>query len=245
MISRLKQYLILRKFVYLVVFSLSCNYGFSQYGWTEAEVYMKDGRVLKGHASVPMENTNVNAMNPFGKSKERVKYKLDKKGKKEKFDAHLVDSIIFTVDYEEKIDKNWVEKTRKAIFVPVYLDKKKKKQGFAELIVDGEIRLVGRTVMYSSSTMVHGPTSINANGDMIYFPPVYQHHSGTHNNLLLVREGHKAIKINQVSLFKAFKKRASDFFKDCPSLVAKIENKEFKKEDLIPIVEYYNTNCAK
>ena len=111
--------------------------------------------------------------------------------------------------------------------------------------MDGKIKLVGRTVLYSNTTMTHGPVSTNVNGDMIYFPPIYHHHSGLHNSLLLVREGHNAIKINQVSLFKAFKKRATQFFEDCPSLVSKIENKELKKEDLILIVEYYNSNCAK
>lgn len=214
----------------------------AQYGLTEAKVFMKDGKVLSGHASIPMENSNVSA---FGKQKEKLKFKTSKKAKKVKYDAHLVDSVLFTVTYKEKIDKEWVEKTREAKYVPVFLDKKKKKQGFAELIVDGEIKLVGRTVMYYNTTTVHQGSTVNAGGQLITFPPVYQHHSGTHNNLLVVREGHKAIKINHVSLFKAFKKRASDFFGDCPSLVSKIENKEYKKEDLIAIVEYYNSNCAK
>jgi len=32
---------------------------------------------------------------------------------------------------------------------------------------------------------------------------------------------------------------------DWPSLIAKLDNKEFKKEDLQAIVKYYNSNCAK
>ncbi|EDP71790.1 hypothetical protein FBALC1_04862 [Flavobacteriales bacterium ALC-1] len=235
----------IKRIICSFLFSVIFFQMYAQYSWTEAEVYMKNGEVLKGYASLPMENANVNAMNPFGKSKERVKYRPDKKSKKIKYDAHLVDSILFTVTYKEKINKDWIEKTRIAKYIPVYLDKKKKKQGFAELIVDGKVKLVGRTVMYTSTTTVHHGTTVSAGGELITFPPIYNHHSGTHNNLLVVREGHKAIKINHVSLFKAFKKRASEFFSDCQSLVSKIENKEFKKEDLIAIVEYYNSNCAK
>lgn len=42
---------------------------------------------------------------------------------------------------------------------------------------------------------------------------------------------------------KNFKKAASSYFSDCPSLVAKIQHKEFKKRHIEEIVAYYNTNC--
>lgn len=40
-----------------------------------------------------------------------------------------------------------------------------------------------------------------------------------------------------------FKKTASNYFADCPALVAKIQNKEFKKRHLKEIIDYYNTKC--
>lgn len=40
-----------------------------------------------------------------------------------------------------------------------------------------------------------------------------------------------------------FKKTASDYFADCPSLVSKIQNRELKKRDLKEIIDYYNTQC--
>ncbi len=42
-----------------------------------------------------------------------------------------------------------------------------------------------------------------------------------------------------------FKKTALDFFKDCPALIEKIKNKEFKKRDIEAIVDYYNKDCSK
>lgn len=35
------------------------------------------------------------------------------------------------------------------------------------------------------------------------------------------------------------------FFSDCPELVKKIEEKEFKQEELLKIVLFYNTQCGK
>jgi len=35
------------------------------------------------------------------------------------------------------------------------------------------------------------------------------------------------------------------FFRDCPELVQKIENRDFKKRQVYDIVKFYNTNCAK
>jgi len=42
---------------------------------------------------------------------------------------------------------------------------------------------------------------------------------------------------------KNFKKAASNFFSDCPQLVKKIENKELKKKNLMEIIDFYNNSC--
>ncbi len=41
----------------------------------------------------------------------------------------------------------------------------------------------------------------------------------------------------------AFRSFMTEYFKDCPSLSKKIEEKEFQKKDLEAIVNYYNMNC--
>lgn len=61
-----------------------------------------------------------------------------------------------------------------------------------------------------------------------------------------VREEHeeKVTHLGSNQLFtKNFKQAASNFFKDCPTLAQKIQNKTLKKRDLIAIVEYYNQDC--
>ena len=39
-------------------------------------------------------------------------------------------------------------------------------------------------------------------------------------------------------------KNAAEYFKDCPELVKKIKNKDFKSKDYFKIVDFYNNNCA-
>ena len=41
-----------------------------------------------------------------------------------------------------------------------------------------------------------------------------------------------------------FKKTVNDFFKDCPELITQVENGEFKRNDMIQIIQFYNKNCG-
>ncbi len=46
------------------------------------------------------------------------------------------------------------------------------------------------------------------------------------------------------NISKNFKNTASEYFKDCPELVKKIEDKTFKKDDIEEVVRFYNTHCG-
>ena len=48
---------------------------------------------------------------------------------------------------------------------------------------------------------------------------------------------------NYSNFLKTFKIMASDCFKDCKELSDKINKKEFQKEDIIEIGEFYNDSC--
>lgn len=64
-------------------------------------------------------------------------------------------------------------------------------------------------------------------------------------NYYLRREGEKkAVHLGANKLFtNNFREAASDYFKDCPPLVEKIQQKTFKKRHLKEIVRFYNTEC--
>ena len=42
---------------------------------------------------------------------------------------------------------------------------------------------------------------------------------------------------------KSFKKSIKKYFKSCSSLIEKVENKEFSKDEILEVVEYYNRTC--
>lgn len=41
-----------------------------------------------------------------------------------------------------------------------------------------------------------------------------------------------------------WRKLSQEYFKDCDELVRKLKDKEFKQNDLVDIVEFYNSNCS-
>ncbi|WP_298550494.1 hypothetical protein [uncultured Algibacter sp.] len=54
-----------------------------------------------------------------------------------------------------------------------------------------------------------------------------------------------SIKVNDeiIKLGTKIKKKHHQYFNDCPVLIQKIEEKEFKKWDIYDIVEFYNEDC--
>ncbi|MEN8817838.1 MAG: hypothetical protein ABF274_13335 [Nonlabens sp.] len=221
------------KLFFIVLFIATM--GYSQYTWTDAVVTLKNGTVLTGEAQIPMQNKGIGSLVKF---KERVKFRKEKGGKKTKHDIKNVKEISFNITYKEKIDGKRVEKTRIAKYVPVVYKKKRKKDVacFMEEIVIGTVSLYGRSVNAQGSI---GPMS--QAGTNI---PMYHNFWMSHNEFYVQKNNEQATLINQVSLSKAFKKRAAEYFKSCPSVVTKVEAKELKKSDLKEIVELYNENCG-
>ena len=210
------------------------NISFAQYGWTEAEVHLKNGKVLKGEAKIPMMSAALNL------KKEILRYRTGKKEKKEKYKPEEVDSVIFTIEYTERVDRKKVEKIRVETYLPIFLNKKKTKLGFVEILVEGKLRLVGRTVMVNQGGYWAPGVGASSNSAPVYHPGFM----GSHNQVMFLREGEKPEIFNNFNLFKSFKKRAMEYFKDCPLLRSKLDNKEFVSEDLQDIVRFYNSNCV-
>ncbi|QXP79729.1 MULTISPECIES: hypothetical protein [Winogradskyella] len=216
--------------IYTLLFLLFCsNFTFAQYRWTDAVVYLKNEKVLTGLGAIPMMSDGINL------KKEQLKFKTDKKSK---YKPEEIDSIVFTITYKERVNGNRIEKTRVETYIPIYLNNRQTKMGFAEILVDGALKLVGRTVSVQSGGGFM-PTAGAPNMAPIYHPG----YMGSHNQVLILRDGETPEIFNQVSLTKSFRKRAMEYFEDCPVLKTKIETKEFKKEDLQDIIRFYNSNC--
>ncbi len=149
---------------------------------------------------------------------DKVKFKKEKKEKAVKYHFSLLKEVQFDLGN---------------ILTYVYLNVKNiEKPKVLKRIVDGKISL------YTLATGGYAPAS-NAGGG---FGGVYMYYI---NDFYVKKATSKSVThLGSDQLFsKNFKKAASVFFKDCPSLVEKIQNEELKKRDIKEIVEYYNENC--
>lgn len=199
-----------------VIFS-SIQFSHAQYdSWSKAEVYFIDGTVKAGEAKLPIGG----AGGPFY-ANDKLRFRIADRKPVKLMEAKKIEKVILKVSYTEKVNGKRIKKNREATIVTINKNKKKTKKGFAELIVDGKVKLLKRKVNYTSNNRISLITES-----------------------LLVRNDEVPIPFNYAEL-KSFRKRAMEFFSDCSSLVSKIENKIFKREELIAIVNYYNDNCAK
>jgi hypothetical protein len=214
-----------------MLLSFSAN---AQYGWTNAKVYLKNSEVLNGEAKIPMMGAGMNL------NKEILKYRIDNKDKVSKYKPEEVDSIVFTTEHKNKVDKKEVKEIRLKTFVPVFLNKKKSRLGFVEILVDGKLKLAARTVIINSGGNSSNIT-INVNGNN----KLQDDYMGNHNQIMILKDGERPEVFYKDTSEKFFRKRIMKYFKNCTSLVAKIENKLFKKEDVQDVVAHYNLNCAK
>ena len=206
----------IRIYFLFVVFSFA-QICFAQYDdWSFAEIYLKDGTVLKGQGRIPITQSG----SKLTMSKEKLRYRVDASGSK-KIDPKDIEKIYFNVQPEKGVKTKRVVKGDPKLFIIIYKNDKKSKLGFAELLIDGKVKLVKRKVKIMSNNMI-----------------------SEFNEYLFVKDNGKATVFSKLEL-KSFKKRASEFFKDCPSLVKKINKKTFGRRDLIEIAQYYNANCAK
>ncbi len=63
----------------------------------------------------------------------------------------------------------------------------------------------------------------------------------------LLKEGEKeAVNFGKKGglVTKNFKKVVQESLEECPSLVEKVESGEFKRRDIVEMVEFYNENCG-
>lgn len=228
----------MKKLLLLLTSFMLTAFSYSQYDWTKATVYLKNGEQLVGEGDLRMQNAGISIGN-----KDILNFRKTRKDKKKKFDPEEIDSIRFTITYTIRKNRKRIEKTRQETYIPVFFNLKRNKMGFVQLIVDGNMKLVGRTVsvqngtMYGSGVNAGGGIGLNTTPTVFFYP-------SNHNELMFLKDNQEPEVFNRTSLTKSFRKRAMKYFEGCSSLVKKINSKAFKKEDLIKIAEYYNAHCG-
>lgn len=155
-------------------------------------------------------------------SKNRIRFRTSKKERTKKLELSLFDRVYIYNAAETQV------------YTEIAIKGKKKKK-VVEIMAEGDKLTLYRIAQVGVST---GPMVGAGGGPMMM-------HSYTVKNFYVKRAGEtEASHLGSNQLFtKNFKKAASEYFKDCPSLVKKIKEKEFKKRDLKVIVDYYNEDC--
>lgn len=131
-------------------------------------------------------------------------------------------------------------------------NKNAKKQKFKKLIVDyfEVVNNSGEIVKYTYlNVKVEGLKllKIENEGKINIYTDDYSYWSQNPNmyysgkNIYARKESEKSVDyLFMANAFSSFKKKAIRYFKDCPKLVAKLENEEYKRKDYNEIAEFYN-----
>lgn len=187
-----------------------------QFRWAEGTVYLKNGIIKEGLVKLDRVSKDIIAFN----GKQRVKFKSQKKAKKEKYDHTQVEKVIF-----HNLDEESVEF--------VYVQISDKKHELFTKKVEGKADLYVRTVRYTTCWEANDVEDI----------PMYLE-GGENMEYYVLREGEKiASPLITVRFFsKSFTKRAVAYFSDCPALVEKLESKSIRGKQIEEVVTIYN-NC--
>ncbi|RDY60775.1 hypothetical protein [Flagellimonas nanhaiensis] len=106
-----------------------------------------------------------------------------------------------------------------------------------------ELKLAGKVSLYQQSShgyMPTGPGGVGSVGGTGFGGGQFY----AINRYYLKKENEEAIHMGSNQLFeKSFKKAASEYFKNCPSLVEKLQKREYKKKHIEEVVAYYNNKC--
>lgn len=188
---------------------------FAQHNWTEGTIYLQNGTAKKGLIKFPRVSKDLIAFN----GKQKVRFKKNRKAKKEKYDYTQVDKIVFTPSETE---------TEIYEYIPV----SKKKYQLFKRIVNGDAMLYARSVSYTTATAYH-PGTLQ--------PILYNFND--FDEFYVWKKGEKiASPLITIRISRSFKKRAMEYFADCPSLVNKLEDRTYRKENIKEVVTIYN-NC--
>lgn len=145
-----------------------------------------------------------------------------------------------------KTNKVFYKKTKKG------KKKKYKKEDFSSFTVTKNDKKIEKyATVYTSKKRIQ-LLKILVEGKVTIYETISYGHTGPGNNgysyqytNMYIKRQHEKIASNEffANVFKSFKKTAKKYFSDCPELVRKIENNDFKKTSLIGMVKYYNAKC--
>lgn len=169
------------------------------------------------------DNTSVTGLGKI-KTDGNIKFKVNSESESSIYEAALIDRI--------EMNEKGTNETYK------YKKLNNNFEQWLKVIIEGRVNLYKSDVsgMYFAPGAMNtaggfGGMSYGGGGNVTHY---YINHKGESEVFKITTFG---------NISKNFKNAASDFFKDCPVLVEKIQNKTYTKNDIEEVVEFYNENC--
>lgn|SRR5690606_25347739 len=200
--------------ILMLILSYNCNAQFSS-KYVKAKIALKSGEIIHTNARVY----------------EGLKTKSDAK-KKSKIPANEIDFVEFY-----PVDKK-TEKTDTLKLCSFTNSKSKVELGF-KLYESNKIIIYGRTIPSSGGGGFNGGSF--ATGNLSNFN--YSSSGGLDEYYCFFKEKNKTREIYYTYSLKSFKAMAIACFKFCPTLVEKIDSKEFTEENMKEIGDFYTNHC--
>jgi hypothetical protein len=224
------------RFFFLVLFLLSVEWCQAQYQWTEAYISLNNGDILVGQAKLTQQGEMYN----FNLS-QKLKFRIDKESKTQKFRAKEVKEVMFTVYKHDFTDGNISMSSEDLLFVPVTTSMKRKNNLIILMqeIVTGSVSLYRRTNIESSPV-----NYINSSNSVTGMPIAVGSTYWEESEFWLGKPDEAAVKIDDGNIFKNLNKQLSAYFADCPYVIEVIESRDVKIEELEDIVFDYNVECG-
>lgn len=171
------------------------------------------------------DNTSITGLGRI-KTDGNIKFKLNSDSDSNIYEAALIDRI--------EMNEKGTNETYK------YKKLKNNFEQWLKVIVEGRVNLYKS----DASGFYFAPGAMNTAGG---FGGMSYGGGGNVTSYYINHEGESEVfKITSFgNISKNFKNAASDFFKDCPVLVEKIQNKTYTKNDIEEVVEFYNRECNK
>ena len=151
----------------------------------------------------------------------QIRYRKSVDHKKKTFSFAEVDTLKLLADGRLQL---WVQVRVKNKYEPKIL----------------ELTVVGKNVFcYEESQMVYRTSNTVNNGMGIG--------DFATETFIYLRKPGEAMAIPIITndfIFRSFRKRASEYFADCPELADKIRKRELRKREIKEIIEFYNNHCV-
>lgn len=222
----------MKKIILLILFFAITSFSNAQMGiipyinkYKSATLYFRDGTIKEGLAKITVLD-------------EKIKFKKNKKSKKSIYDYSKIDKIIILetkgfVTYQYKIIK------KKNVKKPQY--------PLLKILEKGSLSLYSIEQTGTITSPGLSGYDVNMNGKNVHVASTKGMSTYFSSKSYYISKGNstEVFSINNTNILGGkFIKSASKYFKDCPELVKKIESKEFRRNDIIGIVQYYNQNCG-